>query len=95
MCTRRGCFGERKIVLRVIDVLTAVYLFPMYTLHRTHPTVCTASSPFVSQMGFVYVASGPLVRSSYKAGEFFIKNIRDNGGLEAVAEERQKFLDAI
>ncbi len=23
-------------------------------------------------MGFAYVASGPLVRSSYKAGEFFI-----------------------
>jgi len=26
-------------------------------------------------MGFLYTASGPLVRSSYKAGEFFIKNI--------------------
>lgn len=26
-------------------------------------------------MGFLYVASGPLVRSSYKAGEFFIKNV--------------------
>lgn len=25
-------------------------------------------------MGFAYVASGPLVRSSYKAGEFFLKN---------------------
>jgi lipoic acid synthetase len=24
--------------------------------------------------GFKFVASGPLVRSSYKAGEFFIKN---------------------
>ena len=28
-----------------------------------------------SQLGFLYTASGPLVRSSYKAGEFFIKNI--------------------
>ncbi len=27
------------------------------------------------QMGFVYVASGPLVRSSYRAGEFFLKNL--------------------
>src|SRR5919107_1109591 len=27
------------------------------------------------QMGFVYVASGPLVRSSYRAGEFFVKKI--------------------
>lgn len=26
-------------------------------------------------MGFKYVASGPLVRSSYRAGEFYIKNI--------------------
>ncbi len=26
-------------------------------------------------MGFKYVASGPLVRSSYKAGEYYIKNI--------------------
>lgn len=26
-------------------------------------------------MDFTYVASGPLVRSSYKAGEFFLKNL--------------------
>lgn len=29
------------------------------------------------QMGFKYVASGPLVRSSYKAGEFFISKYLD------------------
>ena len=28
-----------------------------------------------NDLGFLYTASGPLVRSSYKAGEFFIKNI--------------------
>jgi lipoyl synthase len=27
------------------------------------------------QMGFVYVASGPLVRSSYRAGEFYVEKI--------------------
>ncbi|MCX7979115.1 MAG: hypothetical protein N2578_08940 [Bdellovibrionaceae bacterium] len=27
------------------------------------------------RMGFLYVASGPLVRSSYRAGEFFMKGI--------------------
>jgi lipoic acid synthetase len=27
------------------------------------------------RLGFLYTASGPLVRSSYKAGEFFISNI--------------------
>uniref|UniRef100_W5N5V4 Lipoyl synthase, mitochondrial n=1 Tax=Lepisosteus oculatus TaxID=7918 RepID=W5N5V4_LEPOC len=27
------------------------------------------------ELGFMYTASGPLVRSSYKAGEFFLKNL--------------------
>lgn len=31
------------------------------------------------ELGFRYVASGPYVRSSYKAGELFIKNIIQNG----------------
>uniref|UniRef100_M4BVM0 Lipoyl synthase, mitochondrial n=1 Tax=Hyaloperonospora arabidopsidis (strain Emoy2) TaxID=559515 RepID=M4BVM0_HYAAE len=30
------------------------------------------------QMGFLYVASGPMVRSSYKAGEFFMKSLLKN-----------------
>ena len=30
------------------------------------------------ELGFLYTASGPLVRSSYKAGEFFLKNIVKN-----------------
>jgi len=54
------------------------------------------------QLGFLYVASGPLVRSSYKAGEAFIENVlkqrkvegmsaaegglRDVNGVEAVRE---------
>ncbi|KAH8300518.1 hypothetical protein KR018_011049, partial [Drosophila ironensis] len=31
-----------------------------------------------NQLGFLYTASGPLVRSSYKAGEFFITSILEN-----------------
>jgi lipoic acid synthetase len=31
-------------------------------------------------LGFKYVASGPLVRSSYRAGEFFIKTAIENDG---------------
>jgi len=27
------------------------------------------------KMGFDYVASGPLVRSSYRAGEFYVKSL--------------------
>ena len=33
-------------------------------------------------MGFLYVASGPLVRSSYKAGEYFIENVLKGNGNE-------------
>lgn len=35
------------------------------------------------EMGFLYVASGPLVRSSYKAGEFFIENVLKKRRAEA------------
>lgn len=38
-------------------------------------------------MGFTYVASGPLVRSSYKAGEFFLKNY--------LKEQRAKEMDQV
>lgn len=37
-----------------------------------------------NEMGFLYVASGPLVRSSYKAGEFFIASILKNRKLSKV-----------
>ena len=41
-------------------------------------------------MGFLYCASGPLVRSSYKAGEAFIENVlkkRRAGRAETVAAD--------
>ncbi|CAL1696125.1 unnamed protein product [Somion occarium] len=46
-------------------------------------------------MGFLYVASGPLVRSSYKAGEFFIENVLKGKGTvnrtkKLVAQEAQE-----
>lgn len=30
------------------------------------------------EMGFLYIISGPLVRSSYRAGEFFIRSLVKN-----------------
>jgi lipoic acid synthetase len=37
------------------------------------------------QKGFAYVASGPLVRSSYRAGELYLENkIRNNPGMHGV-----------
>ncbi len=38
-----------------------------------HPDVFARYERLGLEMGFAYVASGPLVRSSYKAGEFFIE----------------------
>jgi lipoic acid synthetase len=47
-------------------------------------------------MGFAYVASGPLVRSSYKAGEFFLKNLikqREKKKQENEEKEDRKLVD--
>jgi len=44
-------------------------------------------------LGFKYVASGPLVRSSYKAGEFFLKNLLK--GQEQQREEENNMMVAI
>ncbi|OTA61422.1 lipoic acid synthetase [Hypoxylon sp. EC38] len=47
-------------------------------------------------MGFLYVASGPLVRSSYKAGEAFIENVlRKRAGEKSSAGVAGKLSDAI
>uniref|UniRef100_A0A3P9NNI3 lipoyl synthase n=1 Tax=Poecilia reticulata TaxID=8081 RepID=A0A3P9NNI3_POERE len=40
-----------------------------------------------NKMGFVYTASGPLVRSSYKAGEFFLKNLLKKRKAEITTEQ--------
>lgn len=44
------------------------------------------------ELGFVYTASGPLVRSSYKAGELFIGNIlrdRRAGEIDAALQQKE------
>ncbi|KAJ4486292.1 hypothetical protein J3R30DRAFT_1480537 [Lentinula aciculospora] len=38
-------------------------------------------------LGFLYVASGPLVRSSYKAGEYYIENVLRGKGFENKANK--------
>jgi lipoyl synthase len=39
-------------------------------------------------MGFLYVASGPLVRSSYRAGEFFMKGVIEKNRSEQSQDEK-------
>lgn len=43
-----------------------------------------------NELGFLYTASGPLVRSSYKAGEFLITSILKN---RKAGEEKSKALE--
>lgn len=43
------------------------------------------------KMGFLYVASGPLVRSSYKAAEYFLKGVVDRDRSIAKSTNRQTF----
>src|SRR5690606_17945245 len=40
-----------------------------------HPDKFSHFAKLGEEMGFKYVASGPLVRSSYKAGEYYIEKI--------------------
>jgi lipoic acid synthetase len=65
------------------DVVTfGQYLAPTKRLAR-HLPIYEYATPekfkfweeTAKDMGFLYVASGPLVRSSYKAGEFFMKGV--------------------
>ena len=47
-----------------------------------HPDQFDEYQKIAEEMGFVYAASGPLVRSSFKAGEFFIKGVVEKRRLE-------------
>jgi len=42
-----------------------------------------------NELGFLYTASGPLVRSSYKAGEFFITSILKNRQLQNAKDDNK------
>eukprot|EP00842_Homolaphlyctis_polyrhiza_P004779 jgi/Hompol1/5301/HPOL_004320-RA len=63
-----------------VDVVTfGQYMRPtkkhMKVEEYVHPDKFAHWAKVAEGLGFKYVASGPLVRSSYKAGEFYIKNL--------------------
>ena len=65
-----------------VDVITfGQYMRPtkkhMKVHEYVHPDKFDYWSNLSKELGFKYVASGPLVRSSYKAGEFYIKSMID------------------
>lgn len=62
-----------------VDVVTfGQYLQPtkrhLKVREYIHPDMFSHWQRVADDMGFAYVASGPLVRSSYKAGEYFLMN---------------------
>eukprot|EP00619_Florenciella_sp_RCC1007_P008336 CAMPEP_0205910030 /NCGR_PEP_ID=MMETSP1325-20131115/4212_1 /ASSEMBLY_ACC=CAM_ASM_000708 /TAXON_ID=236786 /ORGANISM="Florenciella sp., Strain RCC1007" /LENGTH=451 /DNA_ID=CAMNT_0053276359 /DNA_START=73 /DNA_END=1428 /DNA_ORIENTATION=+ len=63
-----------------VDVLTlGQYLRPteqhLAVVEYVHPDKFDAFKKYALELGYSYVAAGPLVRSSYKAGEFFIEHM--------------------
>lgn len=84
-----------EIELRKVDVDVVTFGQYMRPTKR-HMKVTEYIAPEVFEswrvkaldMGFLYVASGPLVRSSYKAGEAFIENVlKKRAGKNATALE--------
>jgi lipoic acid synthetase len=75
-----------------VDVVTiGQYLRPTPRHHEVvrfvEPAVFTAWEGAAREMGFLYAASGPLVRSSYRAAEVFLRVTGELGRLERPAGE--------
>ncbi|WP_437591742.1 lipoyl synthase [Sorangium sp. So ce1000] len=68
-----------------VDIVTlGQYLRPSSKhapVHRfVEPSTFAAFERAALEMGFLYAASAPLVRSSYKAAEVFVRSLMDRGG---------------
>ena len=67
-----------------VDVVTlGQYMRPtkrhMAVSEYVTPEAFEAYQRLAESMGFLYAASGPMVRSSYRAGEFFLTNMLRRG----------------
>ena len=77
-----------------VDIVTiGQYLRPTPKHHEVlrfvTPETFASFEQTALSMGFLYAASGPLVRSSYKAAEVFVRSVlRPEGGHEGVLEAR-------
>lgn len=57
-----------------------------------HPDMFKKLEDVAKEMGFKYCASGPLVRSSYKAGEYYIKHIV-NAKTKTIGDDNSELLN--
>lgn len=77
----------RDLRERDVDIVTlGQYLRPsrkhLPVIEYVHPAVFDRYAEAARELGFGYVASGPLVRSSYRAGELFVeRQLRQKDGL--------------
>ena len=81
----------RALRERGVDVVTlGQYMRPtkrhMAVQEFVTPEAFERYQAAAEEMGFLYVASGPLVRSSYRAGEFYLKNVLRSREQAAAAE---------
>jgi len=77
-----------------VDILTIGQYLQPTKVHLTvqeyvYPDQFKRYRQIGEEMGFLYVAAGPLVRSSYRAGEFFIAGLKERRGGVIDGEERQ------
>lgn len=73
-----------------VDVVTfGQYMRPtkrhIAVVEYVTPEAFAAYKTIAEEMGFLYVASGPMVRSSYRAGEYFLENILKKRKLDKAA----------
>ena len=86
----------RELRAAQVDVLTlGQYLQPsrrhLDVAEYVHPDTFKRLAEIGESMGFAYVAAGPLVRSSYRAGEFFLEaKIREKMLREEEADLNQE-----
>ncbi|MFB6183895.1 MAG: lipoyl synthase [Haloarculaceae archaeon] len=82
-----------------VDVVTfGQYLQPsrshLEVFEYVHPDVFdTWQRVAEEEFGFLYCASGPMVRSSYRAGELFVEAVLRDGESVATARERARSAD--
>jgi lipoyl synthase len=91
-----GCGETREEVVEALELLREAgvdvvtlgqYMRPtkrhMPVAEYVTPDAFQAYQRAAEEMGFLYVAAGPLVRSSYRAGEYYLKNVLQNGHVRA------------
>lgn len=77
-----------------VDVVTlGQYMQPTKRHMAVHeyvtPEAFQAYEQLAGELGFLYCASGPMVRSSYRAGELYLKNMLRRREAEAAEQQQQ------